>query len=136
MIATEKAEQLAREQEGFAKQQAALAKEQREAAQKQEALAKEQQREAVRQREISDGNLYVAHMRLAPQDWENGQISRLHGMLDSHIPQAGQPDLRGWEWYYYLSLCHQDLMTLQGNGSPFFSVAWSTDGNAPRLGML
>ena len=88
-------------------EQAALAREQQR-------LAQEQKEEAVRQREISDGNLYVAHMRLAQHDWEQGQIGRLHEMLDSHIPQPGRPDLRGWEWYYYLSLCHKDLMTLRG----------------------
>ncbi|MGA2257365.1 MAG: hypothetical protein ABSG53_22130, partial [Thermoguttaceae bacterium] len=108
LAATQKAEQLAREQEGLAKQQETLAKE---------------------QREISDGNLYVAHMWLAQHDWEQGQISRLHEMLDSHIPQPGRPDLRGWEWYYYLSLCHKDLITLRGNDSIVASVAWSPNGN-------
>ena len=83
----------------------------------------------MRQRDISDGNLYVAHMRLAQHDWEQGQIGRLHDMLDSHIPQPGRPDLRGWEWYYYLSLCHKDLMTLRGDISRFNSVAWSGDGH-------
>ena len=76
LTATQKAEQLAREQEGLANRQAAL--------------AREQQEEAVRQREISDANLYVAHMRLAQHDWDQGQIVRLHEMLDSHIPQPGQ----------------------------------------------
>ncbi|MGO9113752.1 MAG: protein kinase domain-containing protein, partial [Thermoguttaceae bacterium] len=122
LTATEKAEQLAKEQEGLAKQQEALAREQQR-------LAKEQKEEAVRQREISDANLYVAHMRLAQHDWEQGQISRLHEMLDSHFPQPGRADLRGWEWYYYLSLCHKDLMTLRGNDSDVYSVAWSPDGD-------
>ncbi|MGA2258562.1 MAG: hypothetical protein ABSG53_28185, partial [Thermoguttaceae bacterium] len=122
LTATEKAEQAAREQEGIAKQQEGLAKEQRK-------VAEAQKEEAVRQRDASDGNLYVAHMRLAPHYWEQGQISRLHEMLDSHVPQPGRPDLRGWEWYYYLSLCHKDLMTLRGNGSTVHSVAWSPDGN-------
>ncbi|MGA2253760.1 MAG: protein kinase, partial [Thermoguttaceae bacterium] len=113
LTATEKAEKLAREQEGLAKQQ--------------ETLAKQQRQEAVRQREISDGNLYVAHMRQAERDWEQGQIGRLHEMLDSHFPQPGQPDLRGWEWYYYLGLCHGEARTLLRSSS-HVSVAWSPDG--------
>src|SRR5208283_1319886 len=39
------------------------------------------------------------------------------------------PDLRGWEWYYYFSLCHKDLMTLRAGDSVVRSVAWSPDGN-------
>ena len=65
LIATQKAEQLAKEQEGLAKQQAALAREQQR-------LAHDQQEEAIRQREMSDCNLYVAQMRLAPHDWDQG----------------------------------------------------------------
>ncbi|MGA2256845.1 MAG: protein kinase, partial [Thermoguttaceae bacterium] len=122
LTATEKAEKMAREQEGLAKQQEGMAKEQRK-------VVEAQKEEAVKQREISDGNLYLAHMRLARHDWEQGQISRLHEMLDSHFPQPGRPDLRGWEWYYYLSLCHKELFTLRGNGTAVYSAAWSPDGN-------
>jgi hypothetical protein len=133
LTATEKAEQFAREQEGIAKQQEATAQKQATLAREQQRLAQEQKEEAVRQREISDSNLYVAHMRLAQHDWQLGQISRLHEMLDSHIPQPGRPDLRGWEWYYYLSLCHREVMTLFGNSSGVTSAAWSPDGTRLAL---
>jgi len=128
LTATERAEQVAREQEGIAKRQEQLAKQQEKLAKEQQRMAKEQKEEAVKQREISDGNLYVAHMRLAQHDWEQGQISRLHEMLDSHFPQPGQPDLRGWEWYYYLSLCHGEVATLFRSTAWAYSVAWSPDG--------
>jgi WD40 repeat protein len=68
-------------------------------------------------------------MRLAMQDWKTGQIDRLCQTLDRCRPEPGQPDLRGWEWYYLLSLCHKDLMTLQGHNDAVFAVAWSPDGN-------
>ena len=122
LTATEKAEQLARQQE-------ALAKQQEEAAKKQAALAREQQQVAIQQRDAADRNLYVAHMRLAQRDWEWGQISRLHEMLDSHIPEPGRPDLRGWEWYYLVSLCRSDLLTLRGHADAVRSVAWSLNGD-------
>ena len=56
-------------------------------------------------------------------------------MLNSHIPQPGRPDLRGWEWYYYFSLCHKELMSLRGN-KRMESVAWSADGNRIASGDL
>ena len=124
--ATERAEKLAKQQGQLAKQQERLAKEQ-------EKLANAQKEEAVEQRDISDRNLYVAHMRLAQRDWEQSQISRLHDMLDSHISEPGRPDLRGWEWYYYLSLCHSDLLTLRGHTGGVTSVAWSPDGKRLAL---
>ena len=150
LAATKKAEELAKEQERLAKEQKGRAEQQQRLAEKNAAwryrsrngLAKEQERfateqrklaeaqkeEAVKQRNISEGNLYIAHMRQAQRDWEQGQISRLLDMLDSHFPQPGQPDLRGWEWYYYLSLCHGEVTTLFRSSVPVNSVAWSPDG--------
>jgi len=133
--ATTRAEELGRKQEGLAKEQERLAKEQEQRAKQQEGVAKEQRQaaeaqkeEAVKQRGISEWNLYIAHMRQAERDWEQGQIGRLHEMLDSHFPQPGQPDLRGWEWYYYLALCHGEARTLFRSSLPARSVAWSPDG--------
>ena len=45
-------------------------------------------------------------------DWNAGNIGRLSSKLFSHVPQVGGEDQRGWEWYYLLSLCHQDERTL------------------------
>jgi eukaryotic-like serine/threonine-protein kinase len=99
-----------------------------QAAREQEQLAIAQKDDADRQRDVSEQNLYVAHMRLAQRDWEQSQISRLHDMLDSHIPESGRPDLRGWEWYYYLSLCHTDTLIFRGHNALVGAVAWSPDG--------
>ncbi len=91
-------------------------------------VAQEQQEEAVRQRDAAYQNLYVAQMRLAPQYWEAGQIITLKEMLEEYLPKPGQADLRGWEWYYLLSLCHKDLLTLRGHNTSVRSVVWSPDG--------
>ncbi|NIP27575.1 MAG: protein kinase [Phycisphaerae bacterium] len=72
-------------------------------------------------------NLYVARMHLGGQYWEAGQIASLSQMLDNCVPETGQRDLRGWEWYYLLSLCHQDLATLCGGTPAVRRVAWSPD---------
>ena len=121
LTATEKAEKLAKEQEGLAKQQEGLAKEQ-------ERLAKQQEIETQKQRDVARRNLYLAQMRLAHQDLFAGQVARLHDMLDSYVPQPGQVDLRGWEWYYLLSQCHGELLTeLRANSVN--AIAWSPDGS-------
>ena len=48
-------------------------------------------------------------------------------MLDNHIPRPGRPDLRGWEWYYYLSLCHGEVKTFCRSSLPEIAAAWSPD---------
>jgi len=121
LTATEKAEKLAKEQEGLAKKQAALAREQQQ-------LAIAQEKQATQQRDAAQRNLYLADMRMAIQDWKAGQTVRLLETLDSHLPQPGQADLRGWEWYYLLSLCHGDLLTLRGHEGWVVQVAWSPNG--------
>ncbi|MEZ6073238.1 MAG: hypothetical protein R3C10_23950 [Pirellulales bacterium] len=74
-------------------------------------------------------NLYVAHMRLAMEDTRSGQTNRLQNLLVEHMPSSDQADVRGWEWYYLLSLGHRELLALPGpeNYHPR-SVAWSPDG--------
>jgi WD40 repeat protein/serine/threonine protein kinase/tetratricopeptide (TPR) repeat protein len=72
-------------------------------------------------------NLYLAEMNLAGQaaDSPSG-IGRVDELLASW--QQSQPDLRGWEWYYLLGLCHRDLLTCRGHAGRVRAVAWSRDG--------
>ena len=79
-------------------------------------------------REFAERNLYLAQMRLAQESWEACETSRMHLMLDRYLPQPHQRDLRGWEWYYLLSLCRSDLLTLRGHTATVLVVAWSPDG--------
>lgn len=90
-------------------------------AQTNEAKANQATREATK-------NLYIARMRLAPQCWEAGHIKMLKNMLEDYIPEHEPEDLRGWEWYYLLSLCHKDLLTLRGHTAQIKSVVWSPNG--------
>jgi len=50
--------------------------------------------EAQEQRSLALQNLYGAHVRLASQDWETGQLQSMIETLKEDIPQTGQPDLR------------------------------------------
>lgn len=112
----------------MAKRQRRVAEKQQRLAEKQEKLAQKQQRLAEEQREATEDILYVAHMRLAEKDWEEGHTMRLRNLLDRHLPERGGPDRRGWEWYYWLSLCHRDKMTLQSRSLAVPRGAWSPAG--------
>jgi WD40 repeat protein/serine/threonine protein kinase len=97
-------------------------------AQRQTIEAARAQKDAERQRNAVSQNLYYSDIRLGLVDWTAGNLSRLTRKLSDHIPQAGRDDLRSWEWYYLLSLCHQDHRTLMDHFSEVTSVAWSPDG--------
>jgi eukaryotic-like serine/threonine-protein kinase len=86
------------------------------------AVEKEEQRRSARQ------SLYFAHMRLARQDWEEGQIARMYETLREHLPRSGEPDQRGWEWYYLLSLCHREERTFSGHTGSVFSISVHPNG--------
>ena len=100
----------------------------------QRANAQQQQVEAEHQRDVATHNLYLAHMRQLPNDWEEGQIVRFSDTLDRYLPQPGNPDLRGWEWYYFESQLHHDLMTLAGHKGIVYTVKWSPDGQTLASG--
>ena len=99
-----------------------------DATERAEKLAEAQREEAIRQRDLAERNLYVARMRLAQRVWEQGQLGRLQEMLDTYTQEPGRRDLRNWEWYYFLSLCHGNLLTLPEHAAAINSVAWSPDG--------
>lgn len=74
-------------------------------------------------------NLYYAQMTQAGQAQQtlNG-IGRVKGLLANWHPVAAGRDLRGWEWYYLDSLCHQELISFTGHSDTVWSVSWSPDG--------
>ncbi len=73
----------------------------------------------VRQRNLArvaeDTNhrqLYAAHMNLAARDWQDSGIENMRDLLALHVPDAGRPDLRGFEWYLLWALAHPERKTL------------------------
>ena len=87
--------------------------------------------EKEQQRQLAEENLYFADIRVAYHHWESGQITGMLDLLRRHIPQAAAPDLRGWEWYYLLSLCHREERTLHGHDGAVLCV--SSDPAGRRL---
>ena len=106
-----------------------------ELAQRASAEADRQRRDAIEQRDRATYNQYLADMQVALQDWKTGQLDRMDALLAAHIPHAGAPDQRGWEWHYLQGLAnHSAVTTLEPASGPAEWVAWSPDGRWLALG--
>jgi WD40 repeat protein/predicted Ser/Thr protein kinase len=64
--------------------------------------------QSEKNRALADASLYAADMKLALQSWEEGNLARAQALLRAHLPQAGQEDLRGFEWRYLWKLCKDE----------------------------
>src|SRR5688500_7243157 len=72
--------------------------------------------------------LCAAHMRAAIKAWDDGNAARAFELLDAQRPRTGEPDFRGFEWYYLLDqLCGSRTATLRRSNSTG-SAAFSPDG--------
>jgi eukaryotic-like serine/threonine-protein kinase len=56
--------------------------------------------------------LYAAQMRQAGYDLVEGNFARLRVTLDSFVPQAGEEDMRGFEWHYLWRQAHREKLVL------------------------
>ena len=81
------------------------------------------------QRDEANRKLYLAHIRLAKNDWTNGHVGRMAQMLDTHRPKPGQVDLRGWEWWYLNSLRQPESSVLRGHRGRVTCIAYDPLGN-------
>ncbi len=87
-------------------------------AQVEAARAQEQRLRADAESERAQQQLYDAHMHLGGQAWrEHRGLKALRAFLARWVPTAGEPDRRGWEWHYLLSLPEQNLRTLSPSGN-------------------
>ena len=102
--------------------------------------AQEETVRADRNAEENRRNLYATHMNLASSDWAEGNLDRIRDILRVHFPGPDQEDLRGFEWYHFWKLCHQDAFTLKhGDGrvlaafSPDGEIVASANGDSVKL---
>ncbi|MFI5461465.1 MAG: protein kinase [Isosphaerales bacterium] len=103
-----------------------------EAARKATEEARRADMEAQRVREekqLSDRRLYVAEMNLAHQAYRESNMKLVRQHLEAQRPkQPGDPDPRGFEWYYLDRLREADLRTLRGPEKGMVRVRFSPDG--------
>jgi eukaryotic-like serine/threonine-protein kinase len=105
------------------------ADEQRVEAHRHAGFAKEQQARAEQGEQNTRRHLYAAHMNLAQQASESGDIAQALDLLERQRPGPDREDLRGFEWYYLWRLCYRGhRLTLRGHGGIVLGVAVSRDG--------
>ena len=81
-------------------------------------------------------NEYVADINLAQQSLAAGNYGRAVQLLDKHRPQAGEPDLRGFEWRYLWQVSQgDDHLALPNQDGPVQSVAFSPGGDLLVVGL-
>jgi WD40 repeat protein/serine/threonine protein kinase len=74
-------------------------------------------------------SLYAADLSLAYRAWNEGDIGVALELLNNHVPAAGEPDLRGWEWRHLLGACQSDeRYTFTNLPTAVFEVRVSPDG--------
>jgi eukaryotic-like serine/threonine-protein kinase len=74
-------------------------------------------------------NLYSADIYLAQNAIRDGNYGLARQTLLAHVPAPGEPDLRGFEWGYYLRLCDGDkLAAWPAHSNVVKSIAVSPDG--------
>jgi len=110
-------------------------------AERQKTIAQAAEQTATRQREIaveqadrSRHLLYISEMNLAQQAWEAGDTGRARGLLERQWPQAGQEDLRGFEWRYLWGLCRDGSRQTLPHTERVQTVAFSPDGKVLATG--
>lgn len=102
-----------------------------EAAEKERIAAREAdaREEADRQRLLTRRALYSSALFSAQQATSTPEgYARAQELLDEVRPQAGEDDLRGWEWHYLNSQQEPNSLLLQGFRGYVLAIAISPDG--------
>src|SRR5438128_1255462 len=72
-------------------------------------------------------------MNAVSEAWEKGDIGLVRKLLDTHRPNQGQPDLRGFEWFYFWKLSEgeqKELIPFDTSQTPVLRPeAMSRDGS-------
>ncbi len=74
-------------------------------------------------------NLYAADMLAVGAYLKEGNFAAARLLLDDHLPQEGQVDIRGWEWRYYQQKAQgEHFLRLDGHTDTIRQIAFSPDG--------
>jgi WD40 repeat protein/serine/threonine protein kinase len=78
---------------------------------------------------------YAAEMVLAAQAWEDANLVRLRELVEKQVPQPGEDDLRGFEWYLLKNFSQpKALLKTFRHPDVVWSVAFSPDGKTLATG--
>lgn len=88
-------------------------------------IATERAEEVEGERDKATRRLYFAHIALAHEHLMQGMVGPARELLGKWKLVDGRPDIRGWEWYYLMTLCHRDLATLSKHVGEVRCVKWS-----------
>ncbi|MDB5308821.1 MAG: hypothetical protein JWO38_3023 [Gemmataceae bacterium] len=78
---------------------------------------------------------YALDANLALKSWEAGDLVRPRQFLARYTPKAaGDPDLRGFEWYYLDRLCRSELQTIPLGADQTRALAFFPDGRRFAFG--
>jgi WD40 repeat protein/serine/threonine protein kinase len=72
--------------------------------------------------------LYFHRIALAHREFLENNLLKAEELLDECVPREGQPDRRGWEWYYLQRLCHVEPITLRSQPALGQALAFSPSG--------
>jgi WD40 repeat protein/tRNA A-37 threonylcarbamoyl transferase component Bud32 len=117
-------EQLRLTAEQVAERERTLKRNAESAAEREGILKRKAESDELRARRYS----YVSDLTLIQRAWDDGEYGLVLQLLERQRPPEGKPDLRGFEWRYYWSLCHCARHTLAGHTDGVTSVAFSRDG--------
>ena len=90
--------------------------------------AKQAAERANREEQRAQSLLYASRVNGAHQAWKDANVGLALDLLKSSIPQPGQIDPRGFEWYYLWRLCNSEKALLTGQVGAVRAVAFSPDG--------
>ena len=68
--------------------------------------------EVARQADRAEHHLYIARIGQAEVALRLFDVATVRGLLDQSRPGPGEPDRRGWEWYYLDQWCSPELRTI------------------------
>ncbi|MHC1766308.1 MAG: WD40 repeat domain-containing serine/threonine protein kinase [Verrucomicrobiia bacterium] len=86
------------------------------------------------QRDLAQGHLYAAQMKLAHAACQEGKLGRAMELLRAQQPRPGQSDFRGFDWRFLYRLCLSSSAVLATHSNGFNSVDFSPDGRTVACG--
>lgn len=79
--------------------------------------------------------LYAADINLAYQALQADNLRLARSLLQNHVPQPGQPDLRGFEWRYLWQQCRsEELFSIRAHMNEARVLAFAPDGRRVVVG--